>query len=97
VAGTTHRSPGRSLQCRVCRGLGFDLLGRYVENGQSSDIFGFRFTSPEEYHYLFAQTSEDILQDSCPVEWVGSRIVTPLRENRAGIVPDRLRRCWCSY
>ncbi len=70
--------------------LGFDLLGRYVENGQSSDIFGFRFTSPEEYHYLFAQTSEEILQDSCPVEWVGSRIVTPLRENRGGIVPDRL-------
>lgn len=70
--------------------LGFDLLGRYVENGQSSDVFGFRFTSPEEYHYLFAQTSEEILQDSCPVEWVGSRIVTPLRENRGGIVPDRL-------
>ncbi len=70
--------------------LGFDLLGRYAENGQSSEIFAFRFTSPEEYHYLFAQTSEEILQDSCPVEWVGSRIVTPLRESRAGIVPDRL-------
>lgn len=70
--------------------LGFDLLGRYVENGQSSDIFGFRFTSPKEYHYLFAQTSTEILQDSCPVEWVGSRIVTPLRENHVGIVPDRL-------
>jgi len=70
--------------------LGFDLFGRYVENDQGSEIFGFRFTSPEEYHYLFAQTSEEILQDSCPVEWVGSRIVTPLRENRIGIVPDRL-------
>jgi len=70
--------------------LGFDLLGRYVENGQGSDIFGFRFTSPDEFHYLFAQTSEEILQDSCPTEWVGTRIVTPLRENRAGIVPDRL-------
>jgi hypothetical protein len=55
-----------------------------------SDIFGFRFTSPQEYHYLFAQVSEDVLNDSCPVEWVGSRVVTPLREKRGGIVPNRL-------
>jgi hypothetical protein len=70
--------------------LGFDLMGRYLENGEVHDIFGFRFTSPEEYHYLFAQTSGEVLADSCPVEWVGSRVVTPLRESRGGIVPDRL-------
>lgn len=70
--------------------LGFDLVGQYVENDQSSEVFGFRFTSPDEYHYLFAQASEEVLDDSCPVEWVGSRVVTPLRENRGGIVPDRL-------
>ena len=70
--------------------LGFDLVGRYIEKGQVSDIFGFRFTSPQEHHYLFAQTSDDVLNDSCPVEWVGSRVVTPLREKRGGIVPNRL-------
>ena len=70
--------------------LGFDLVGQYVENGQSSEIFGFRFTSPDEYHYLFAQASGEVLDDSCPVEWIGSRVVTPLRESRGGIVPDRL-------
>ena len=70
--------------------LGFDLMGRYVENDEISDIFGFRFTSQDEYHYLFAQTSEDVLNDSCPVEWVGSKIVTPLRVDRGGIVPNRL-------
>ena len=70
--------------------LGFDLVGRYIEKGQVSDIFGFRFTSPEEQHYLFAQTSDEVLNDSCPVEWVGSRVVTPLREKRGGIVPNRL-------
>jgi len=70
--------------------LGFDLVGRYVENEQVSDIFGFRFTGPEEHHYLFAQASEEVLNDSCPVEWVGSRTVTPLREDRGGIIPDRL-------
>jgi hypothetical protein len=70
--------------------LGFDLVGRYVEKGEVSDIFGFRFTSPQEHHYLFAQASEEVLDDSCPVEWVGSRVITPLREKRGGIVPNRL-------
>ena len=70
--------------------LGFDLVGRYVENEQVSDIFGFRFTGPEEHHYLFAQASEEVLNDSCPVEWVGSRTVTPLRVDRGGVIPDRL-------
>ncbi len=70
--------------------LAFDLVGRYTQNDESNDVFAFRFTSPEEHHYLFAQTSEEVLNDSCPVEWVGSRIVTPLRENRGGIVPNRL-------
>jgi hypothetical protein len=70
--------------------LGFDLVGRYVEEDQTNEIFGFRFTSPEEQHYLFAQSSDEVLNDSCPVEWVGSRVVTPLREDRNGIVPNRL-------
>jgi hypothetical protein len=70
--------------------LGFDLVGRYVENERISDVFGFRFTGSQEHHYLFAQASEEVLNDSCPVKWVGSRMVTPLRENRGGIVPNRL-------
>ncbi|MGA9574406.1 MAG: hypothetical protein WBS20_10725, partial [Lysobacterales bacterium] len=70
--------------------LAFDLVGRYVENDQINDIFGFRFTSPEESHYLFAQASNEVLDDSCPVEWVGTRMVTPLREDHGGIVPNRL-------
>jgi hypothetical protein len=70
--------------------LGFDLVGRYVEKDQVNEVFGFRFTSPKEEHYLFAQTSDEVLNDSCPVEWVGSRVVTPLREERNGIVPNRL-------
>ena len=70
--------------------LGFDLVGRYVENERIADIFAYRFTSPEEHHYLFAQTSDEVLNDSCPMEWVGSRVVTPLRENRGGLAPNRL-------
>ncbi len=70
--------------------LGFDLVGRYIENDRTSNLFGFRFTSPDEHLYLFAQASEEVLQDSCPVEWVGTRVITPLREERGGIVPNRL-------
>ena len=70
--------------------LGFDLVGRYIEADEINDLFGFRFRSPEEEHYLFAQASDEVLQDSCPVEWVGTKIVTPLRVSRAGIVPNRL-------
>jgi len=70
--------------------LAFDLVGRYTENDDSQDLFGFRFTSPQEQHYLFAQASDEVLLDSCPSEWVGTQIVTPLRVDRGGIVPDRL-------
>ena len=70
--------------------LAFDLVGRYTENEDSQDLFGFRFTSPQEQHYLFAQVSDEVLLDSCPTKWVGTQIITPLRKDRGGIVPDRL-------
>lgn len=68
----------------------FDLKGRFVTNDRFMEVFGFRFTSPDEYHYLFAAASEEVLADSCPMEWIGSRVVTPLAEARGGIVPNRL-------
>lgn len=70
--------------------LSFDLLGTYLDGGGVTTVFGFRFTSPEEHHYLFAGADEEVLEDSCPTERVGSRIVTPMRESRGGIVPNRL-------
>ncbi|MEE8495190.1 MAG: hypothetical protein V3S21_01820, partial [Xanthomonadales bacterium] len=71
--------------------LSFDLIGRYVEEGVTSDVFGSNFVSPDEYHYLFAAASDEVLNDSCPTEWVGSKIVTPLKsDHRFRIVPDRL-------
>ncbi|HET6564968.1 MAG TPA: hypothetical protein VFG52_06100, partial [Xanthomonadales bacterium] len=71
--------------------LSFELKGRYEEDGQSRDIFGAVFVSPEEHNYLIAQASDEVLQDSCPVEWVGSRIITT-RTDEEGfkIVPNRL-------
>jgi hypothetical protein len=70
--------------------LQFKLNGRYQSGDEKQDIFGFRFTSPGEHHYLFAAASEEVLEDECPVEWIGERIVTPLHNDRGGIVPNRL-------
>jgi len=71
--------------------LSFDLIGRYQENEQSTRIFGANFISPDEYHYLFAAATEEVAEDSCPMEWVGAQIVTSLNSDRViRIVPDRL-------
>ncbi len=69
--------------------LEFKLKGRYRGLESTHDVFGFRFTSPNEHHYLFAAATEEVLDDNCPVEWIGQRIVTPLKIDR-GVVPNRL-------
>ena len=70
--------------------LAFDLRGRFRQDAETSDLFAFRFTAPEESHYLFAMASEEVLEDPCPVEWIGERIVTELPAGRSRIVPNRL-------
>jgi hypothetical protein len=71
--------------------LSFDLIGRFQEAGATREVFGSNFISPEDYHYLFAANSEEILDDSCPTEWVGSKTVSPLYiDDRIKVVPNRL-------
>jgi hypothetical protein len=71
--------------------LSFDLVGRYREQDEVTDVFGFEFVSPAEYRYLFAAASDEVLGDGCPIEWVGSRILARLGEGGpVRIVPDRL-------
>jgi hypothetical protein len=71
--------------------LSFDLVGRFRENGKTTEVFGSNFISPDEYHYLFAAATDEVRDDNCPTEWVGSRIVTSLGARQSvRIVPDRL-------
>lgn len=71
--------------------LSFDLVGRYREKDQVTSIFGFNFVSPNEYHYLFGAATEEVLEDSCPTEWVGTKIVTPMNsDSLIRVVPNRL-------
>ena len=71
--------------------LSFDLVGRYHEGLEVREIFGSNFVSPDEYHYLIAAALEEVLEDGCPTEWVGTRVVTE-RTSDEGIqlVPNRL-------
>mgnify|MGYP001824848302 CR=1 FL=1 len=69
----------------------FDLFGRFVEEDGASNVFGFNFISDEEYHYLFGPADESVLNDRCPADRVGQRIVTPIGKKQAiRVVPDRL-------
>lgn len=71
--------------------LSFNLIGRYVEGDSITNVFGSNFISPDEYHYLFAAASDEVLDDSCPTEWVGSKIVTPMKTDASfRVVPNRL-------
>ena len=69
----------------------FDLFGTFTEGEEAETVFGFNFVSPDEYHYLFGASGEEVLNDRCPTEWVGTRIMTPLGGDRPiRVVPDRL-------
>ncbi len=71
--------------------LSFELKGRFHEGDSSRDIFGSTFISPEEHDYLIAAATDEVLQDNCPVEWVGTRIVTPRNDDEGfHLVPNRL-------
>lgn len=70
--------------------LEFDLRGRFIIDGGAEDLFAFRYTMPQESHYLFSAATDEILEDACPVEWVGTRIITELPEGSLPIVPNRL-------
>ncbi len=71
--------------------LSFELVGRYREGGATETIFASRIISPDEYHYLIAAATDEVLEDGCPTEWVGKQIVTS-RGSGGGftVVPDRL-------
>jgi hypothetical protein len=69
----------------------FDLFGTFDDGGEKRRVFGYRFSSPDEYHYLFGPSGEEVLDAACPMEWVGTRIVTGLGDRTAiRVVPDRL-------
>ncbi len=71
--------------------LSFQLIGKYHERDQARNVFGWSFSSPDEYHYLFGAANQEVLDDECPVEWVGTKIVTMMPSDGGfQVVPRRL-------
>jgi hypothetical protein len=71
--------------------LSFDLVGQFKEGETVTPVFGSNFVSPDEYHYLIAASSDEVLDDGCPTEWVGTRVITERTQSGGiNIVPNRL-------
>jgi len=69
----------------------FDLFGRFVERDGATNVFGFNFIGEKEHQYLFGAADENVLNDRCPADRVGQKIVTPIGKTQAiRVVPDRL-------
>jgi hypothetical protein len=86
-----HVRPEDSNVANYYGHLSFDLVGRYRQGESVTAVFGANFISPREYHYLIAASSDEVLNDGCPSEWVGSRIATTRNIKKGiNIVPRRL-------
>jgi hypothetical protein len=70
--------------------LAFTLRGRFTGPQGTDELFAFRFRSPTEHHYMFGAAAAEVLEDACPVEWIGQRIVTSMPGVDRGLVPNRL-------
>ena len=68
----------------------FDLRGRFGYDGRHDEVFVMNLQAPDEYHYLFAANDEEILEKPCPMDLVGSSIITELIGSGLPIVPNRL-------
>ena len=64
----------------------FSLKGFYDDE----KVFERKIIDKEEYLYLFAENSEDVLNTYCPLEIVGKKISTKLERGTFGLVPNRL-------
>ncbi|HFC30057.1 MAG TPA: hypothetical protein ENJ44_03325 [Oceanospirillales bacterium] len=64
----------------------FSLKGFYNDK----EVFERKIIDKEEYLYLFAENSEEVLNTYCPLPLVGKKISTKLERGTYGLVPNRL-------
>lgn len=64
----------------------FSLKGFYND----SLVFERKLIDSQEQLYLFAANSEEVLETTCPLSIVGSKIPTQLKRGTFGLVPNRL-------
>ncbi len=64
----------------------FSLKGFYNEQL----VFSRKITDKQEYNYIFAANTEEVLNTYCPLSIVGDKISTKLERGTFGLVPNRL-------
>jgi hypothetical protein len=64
----------------------FSLKGFY--NNQL--VFSRKITDKQEYNYIFAANTQEVLNTYCPLSIVGDKISTKLERGTFGLVPNRL-------
>ncbi len=64
----------------------FSLKGFY--NDQL--VFSRKITDKQEYNYIFAANTDEVLNTYCPLSIVGDKISTKLERGTFGLVPNRL-------
>ncbi len=70
--------------------LQFILVGIYQNEDTELTVFQKQLTSIEKFHYLFGANTESVLDDSCPRELIGEKIVAYMPETDFNVVPRRL-------
>ena len=88
-----EQRPARSGDPRVANYFGrlsVELHARYQHAGGHDVIFVQRHQAEQARHYLFAETSDELLALSCAQGMAGQPIASQLSAEALGLVPDRL-------
>ncbi len=79
---------GNAAMARYYGRLSFDL--KIYFSTLEGPIRDMRLTSQEEYEYLFGANSGEVLSNPCPIDLVGTQVVSQLPEKGFRLVPSRL-------
>ncbi|MEM1089489.1 MAG: hypothetical protein AAGI67_03815 [Pseudomonadota bacterium] len=79
---------GNAAMARYFGRLSFDLHVSF--SGSELPIRSMRLTSQDEYEYLFGANSAQVLDNPCPIELVGTQVVSELPSRGLRLVPSRL-------
>lgn len=66
--------------------LAFELYGKFDDE----IIFARRLVSQTEYEYLFGENSEEVLNNACPRDLIGTKVESELPQRGINLVPRRL-------
>lgn len=79
---------GNAAMARYSGRLSFDLTISFSTLGEP--VRQMRLTSQDEYEYLFGANSPEVLNNPCPIDLVGTQVVSQLPVKGVRLVPSRL-------